>query len=172
MSVVHEINDALLPFNGKNILPTLLPTTRALFALHLAYFTPSCGPNTFAVNDGSRIVVRALRPIKEGELITRSNGLNYFEVTRSKRREYLLSEDGADCGCQACNERWPVYEGMAAWKAKGACKCWKELEDEVMLELLGQKSASTKQRFCSPDCKQASLMLTYWNLNDPYYLPI
>ncbi|XP_027195721.2 histone-lysine N-methyltransferase SMYD3-like [Dermatophagoides pteronyssinus] len=66
----------------------------------------SCLPNASPVFNGQRIAIRAIRPIKQGDLIT----VNYVDLKLSKniRQEKLLQQYYFQCKCQRCETNDPI----------------------------------------------------------------
>lgn len=61
---------------------------------------------------GDRIVLRCVRPIAAGEMISENYGPIFTKRTLAERQRNLGSRYWFKCSCQACQEDWPTFKNM------------------------------------------------------------
>ena len=109
------------------ISPAPFKAVRGVFPTYGSLFAPSCYPNVLEVSYSDHIVVRARRPIKEGEVIDKV-GLPFqmdgFSFRKIKYAELYGIES---CPCRACVESWPEGKNLGfLGMPKGLCECVQE----------------------------------------------
>lgn len=119
----------------------------------VALFNHDCYPAVTRFFVGTKMVVRALRPLKAGEAIPENYGPVFTKQTRRERRRSLRSRYWFLCQCCACVGDWPTYDGMAE-TAPLMLRCPKEscwnaikVEAEILEEreqILGRKDTENK----------------------------
>ncbi|KAK4871558.1 hypothetical protein RN001_015682 [Aquatica leii] len=88
----------------------------------LAFFNHSCDPSIVRYNIGTEMIVKAIKPIKKGEIIYENYGPIYTNTIRSERQKNLLENYWFECTCQACDEDWPLFKDMEENVIKIPCK--------------------------------------------------
>lgn len=56
--------------------------------------------------------MRAIRPIKKGEIVAENYGPIYSQMKKEERQENLLAQYWFDCTCTPCEELWPVFDEL------------------------------------------------------------
>ncbi|CAH0562633.1 unnamed protein product [Brassicogethes aeneus] len=87
----------------------------------LALFNHSCDPSIARYNINSKIVVKAIKPIKAGQPIYENYGPLYMSEGKLERQRYLLDKYIFTCKCNACTKNWPLFDEME--KDLVAMKC-------------------------------------------------
>ena len=86
----------------------------------LSLFNHSCNPTVNRNFYGDVCVVRAIRPIKQGQEITDNYGAVNAIHSKEIRIEKMRYQYFFDCKCEACENDWPLYHGIqddfAMWK--------------------------------------------------------
>ncbi|KAK6641598.1 hypothetical protein RUM44_013313 [Polyplax serrata] len=107
----HEISEIALTKDNKIVddFPSifigggLYPT--------LALFNHSCEPGIIRSFNGTKVIVRTVKPIAAGEMVAENYGPIYSDVKLSERRKSMLTNYWFECNCIPCQENWPtIYE--------------------------------------------------------------
>lgn len=61
---------------------------------------------------GRNIVIRALRPLKPGDVIAENYGPIFTKKNFKERQRSLMGRYWFRCSCIACVERWPGFEDL------------------------------------------------------------
>ncbi|KAK7084937.1 hypothetical protein SK128_013959 [Halocaridina rubra] len=88
--------------------------------LALSLINHSCVPSAFHYTIGRTMVVRARRPIREGEEISISYTFDFFDEEFPSRRKNL-EKYFITCDCLACEKRWPILVMLP----ETLCRCAK-----------------------------------------------
>uniref|UniRef100_A0A1B6J8P5 Protein-lysine N-methyltransferase SMYD4 n=2 Tax=Homalodisca liturata TaxID=320908 RepID=A0A1B6J8P5_9HEMI len=114
----HEVSELVIKgkdkksvFIGGAVYPTL------------ALFNHSCNPGIVRYHKGTEVVVRAIRPIKIGEVVAENYGPIFTQVERKERQHTLRSQYWFDCKCEACDENWPILANMNPEVMRFRCDC-------------------------------------------------
>ncbi|XP_071438729.1 SET and MYND domain-containing protein 4-like [Hetaerina americana] len=78
----------------------------------LSLINHSCDPNVVRHNYGSSAVLRAIRPIQEGEQLLDNYGYHYAVHSLKLRKDNLREQYFFECMCTPCSELWPTYHLM------------------------------------------------------------
>ncbi|KAG8236842.1 hypothetical protein J437_LFUL017126 [Ladona fulva] len=90
---------------------SLVEIGAAAYAL-LSLINHSCDPNVVRHSSGNKAVLRAIRPIREGEQIMDNYGYHYAVHSLGIRQSNLKGQYFFDCNCIACLEKWPCYQDL------------------------------------------------------------
>ncbi|XP_017778668.1 PREDICTED: SET and MYND domain-containing protein 4-like [Nicrophorus vespilloides] len=96
----HKFQNAVASYVGVAIYPTV------------ALFNHDCYPGVSRHFVGKNIVINALRPLNPGELIAENYGPIFTRRTLADRQKSLSGRYWFPCGCQACNQDWPMIDGL------------------------------------------------------------
>ncbi|KAF5303889.1 hypothetical protein FQR65_LT08083 [Abscondita terminalis] len=88
----------------------------------LALFNHSCDPSIIRYNIGTEMIVKAIKPIKKGDVIYENYGPIYTNMVRGERRKNLQENYWFECACQACEEDWSLFKDMEDNLIKIPCK--------------------------------------------------
>lgn len=61
---------------------------------------------------GTKLVMKALRPINTGEMVPENYGSSFTTQTLAQRQRILCSRYWFECRCRACNEDWPTLDRL------------------------------------------------------------
>uniref|UniRef100_A0A182PMF2 SET domain-containing protein n=1 Tax=Anopheles epiroticus TaxID=199890 RepID=A0A182PMF2_9DIPT len=78
----------------------------------LALFNHSCDPGIVRYFTGTTVHVRTIKNIAAGVIIAENYGPLYTRMSRPERRQSLVANYKFECGCQACEEDWPMCSEM------------------------------------------------------------
>ncbi|KAF2884043.1 hypothetical protein ILUMI_22161 [Ignelater luminosus] len=114
----------------------------------LALFNHSCDPSIVRYNIGSRIIVKTIKPIKQGEIVYENYGPIYTNIVREERETFLWQRYLFKCNCQACVENWPLFKDMVDTEVKIPCnnkKCngYFYLQDSLAEPIINCKLCKT-----------------------------
>ncbi|XP_068236216.1 SET and MYND domain-containing protein 4-like [Palaemon carinicauda] len=100
--VIH-FKCSLSPFqiDKENIGAAIYPTNSLI--------NHSCNPSALPYFYGRHVVLRAARPIMEGEEITIGYCRGSYLQPLENRQIYLDNVYQFECACEACDENWPTY---------------------------------------------------------------
>ncbi|XP_034245426.1 SET and MYND domain-containing protein 4-like [Thrips palmi] len=76
----------------------------------LSLLNHSCDPNVVRHSYGDWAVLRAIRPIQQGEEILDNYGYHHALHTVDERRSQLSKQYFFHCSCEACLGSWPSYK--------------------------------------------------------------
>ncbi|XP_067005108.2 SET and MYND domain-containing protein 4 [Anabrus simplex] len=113
----------LLQFNAHEIFETKMEAPgkfRGARTLYIgvgiyptvALFNHDCYPAVSRYFVGKSIVIRALRPLEQGQVVAENYGPIFVKRPRAARQRTLLSRYWFHCDCQACREEWPMFENQ------------------------------------------------------------
>ncbi|BES93949.1 set and mynd domain-containing protein [Nesidiocoris tenuis] len=107
---VHEISELIFHTNdpqswksnfvGAGLFPTL------------ALFNHSCDPSIIRYFERSKVVVRAIKNIRNGEHIFENYGPIFTQTSRNERQKTLKNQYWFDCSCEPCTRNWPTIDRM------------------------------------------------------------
>ncbi|OXA61608.1 SET and MYND domain-containing protein 4 [Folsomia candida] len=106
--------------NSVGLGGALYPTLAPIFVSPV--FNHSCNPAIvrYFVND--TVVVRAIRTIVPGEVVTENYGPNYSNVPLEERQMRLNDVYWFKCECIACLQNWPAFSEMTNDMMKFRCE--------------------------------------------------
>ncbi|KAL3290275.1 hypothetical protein HHI36_023623 [Cryptolaemus montrouzieri] len=84
-------------------------------------FNHSCDPSIVRYNIGNTLVVRTIKPIREGDIIYENYGPMYTTMKREYRQQFLRKRYWFDCMCVPCIEHWPLLDKMNENEMKITC---------------------------------------------------
>ena len=61
---------------------------------------------------GTSVIVRAIKNIRQGEMIAENYGPIFTQTPRAERQASLKSQYKFDCICVPCTEDWPMFKNM------------------------------------------------------------
>lgn len=67
------------------------------------------------------MIVKTIKPIRQGEIIYENYGPIYTNVIRDERETFLSQRYWFKCNCQACLENWPLFKDMVDTEVKIPC---------------------------------------------------
>ncbi|XP_071517837.1 SET and MYND domain-containing protein 4-like [Panulirus ornatus] len=108
----------------------------------VAFCNHSCFPAVTRYFEGDRMVIVSLRPLRPGDVVAENYGPIFTHQPRQERHRKLLSRYWFKCGCEACEEDWPIYANMADRKVLRCQKCKSPLPPR------GQTQSHVKCREC------------------------
>lgn len=76
----------------------------------LSLLNHSCDPNVVRHSYGDWAVLRAIRPIQQGEEILDNYGYHHALHSVDERRSQLSNQYFFHCSCEACLGSWPFYK--------------------------------------------------------------
>ncbi|XP_065209611.1 SET and MYND domain-containing protein 4-like [Planococcus citri] len=97
----HDLINSSSEFIGGAIYPTL------------ALFNHSCNPGVIRYFDGTRVITRAIRNIRKGEMIAENYGPIFTETEKIERQRVLREQYWFECHCEACTNNWPTMSDMS-----------------------------------------------------------
>ncbi|KAJ1521221.1 hypothetical protein ONE63_002907 [Megalurothrips usitatus] len=106
----------------------------------LSLLNHSCDPNVVRHSYGDWAVLRAIKPIREGEEILDNYGYHHALHSVEERRSQLSKQYFFHCTCPACQGAWPPYKDQPVSNPVYKCNCGKALIKE---------SGSSVQVLCS-----------------------
>jgi len=79
----------------------------------LALLNHSCNPSVMRYfAPGGVVVVRTVRSLQPGEEVSETYGPLWTREERDARRQRLRGQYWFDCGCEACDADWPLYQDI------------------------------------------------------------
>lgn len=78
----------------------------------LSLFNHSCDPGIVRYYNGNIVVARAVKNIKNGEVVAENYGPIFTQQLREDRRSHLKEQYWFDCECTACVGIWPLFKNM------------------------------------------------------------
>lgn len=78
----------------------------------LSLFNHSCDPGIVRYYKGNRVVARAVKNIKKGEIVAENYGPIFTQVAKEERQQTLRVQYLFECECTACLENWPLFKEM------------------------------------------------------------
>ena len=96
-----HVYDCFVPFNKKTVLPNLVQTHSSMPPTNAAFFHRVCDPTPSSVGFADTVVVRALRPIKTGEMLT-SGDMETALKSPEARAEFFEFIRKVVCSCESC----------------------------------------------------------------------
>lgn len=76
----------------------------------------SCAPNVQRVQQSNRQIMMVVRPIRKGEQLFDNYGPIFPLMAKKQRQVTLLNQYGFKCGCDACENDYPVVKRLKAAK--------------------------------------------------------
>ncbi|KAK9499021.1 hypothetical protein O3M35_003540 [Rhynocoris fuscipes] len=119
----------------------------------LALFNHSCEPGIVRYFQGSKIVVRSVKRIKQGEMIAENYGPIFTVKPRKERQSILMQQYWFSCSCIPCVNNWPMLEYMDPNQLRFHCdnpEC-----NNVLVVGTDNMNISIICRFCA---KQTNIM--------------
>ncbi|XP_013162421.1 PREDICTED: SET and MYND domain-containing protein 4-like [Papilio xuthus] len=77
-----------------------------------ALFNHECSPAVARYFEGSKIILRAIRPLEAGEMVSENYGPNVLVRNLAERQKSLACRYWFKCDCLACKEDWPLLKQM------------------------------------------------------------
>ncbi|XP_022916477.1 SET and MYND domain-containing protein 4 [Onthophagus taurus] len=105
----HEISECREDYFGD--FESSVETGAGAFSF-MSLINHSCNPNVLRVCHGSKIVLRALRPIKKGEELLDNYGYHFAVNNKNERQRELKRQYFFDCKCEACEQNWPQFNNL------------------------------------------------------------
>ncbi|CAL4136244.1 unnamed protein product [Meganyctiphanes norvegica] len=119
----HEVSEYCLQ-KPKTIDDSHNETIGAALYPSLALFNHSCHGAQVRYFSGNKVITKAYRKLKKGEMIPENYGQTYVAAPKSKRKQELKERYWFDCLCQACQDDWPMYKDFDPKMLKFKCqKC-------------------------------------------------
>jgi len=84
----------------------------------IALFNHSCAPNSARANIGPNSLMVATENIKKGQEVTDSYCYQFHDKLIQTRKVQMKERFKFDCNCEACENKWPMYEFMTKSVAK------------------------------------------------------
>lgn len=84
----------------------------------IALFNHSCAPNTIRANIGPNTIMVTTENIKKGQELNDSYSYQFHDKLIGTRKKWLKERYKFDCKCEACENKWPMYEFMTKSIAK------------------------------------------------------
>jgi SET and MYND domain-containing protein 4 len=78
----------------------------------VAFFNHSCDPGVVRYFNGNVMMLRAIKPIAEGEMVAENYGPIFTQTSKDARQEQLLKQYHFNCMCKPCMENWPTFKEM------------------------------------------------------------
>ncbi|KRT79853.1 Anaphase-promoting complex subunit 3 protein [Oryctes borbonicus] len=88
----------------------------------LALFNHSCEPGVIRYNKGKKMVLRAIKLIRAGEVIYDNYGPVYSVEDTNSRINSLIERYWFQCQCVACRNNWPLFNNMSDHELRLICK--------------------------------------------------
>ncbi|XP_023941047.2 SET and MYND domain-containing protein 4 [Bicyclus anynana] len=79
-----------------------------------ALFNHECYPAVARYFDRQNIILRAIRPLRPGEVVSENYGPHFLMRGLKERQRMLASRYWFCCDCTACKENWPTLKQMDA----------------------------------------------------------
>nr|XP_026500608.1 SET and MYND domain-containing protein 4 [Vanessa tameamea] len=79
-----------------------------------ALFNHECYPAVARYFDQQKIVLRAIRPLQPGEVVSENYGPHFLMRSLKERQRMLACRYWFRCDCIACKENWPTLKQMNA----------------------------------------------------------
>ncbi len=98
----HEVK--LKPSKSQSIALGVFPAA--------SYFNHSCRGDLARIFDGSRMTLKALRPLNKGQKVNDNYGPTFYFKEASLRRLELNDRYWFHCECDACKAKWPLLEKL------------------------------------------------------------
>ncbi|XP_075212677.1 protein-lysine N-methyltransferase SMYD4-like [Lycorma delicatula] len=119
--LLHQLQ--VLQFNAHEIYETVMKSPYHFQSTKLNYiavgvytsaamFNHDCYPAVTRYFSGDKIILKAIRPVAAGEIVSENYGPIFTKKSLSERHRSLLSRYWFNCSCTACNENWPKYEEL------------------------------------------------------------
>ncbi|RVE43980.1 hypothetical protein evm_011364, partial [Chilo suppressalis] len=106
----HEIYETL---RGEHLYNGSKPVYIAVGVYPVgALFNHECYPAVARYFDGSKIVLRATRPLSPGDVISENYGPHFLMRSLKDRQRSLACRYWFKCECIACKEDWPTLKQM------------------------------------------------------------
>lgn len=113
----------LLQFNAHEVYETRMVTPKRFRGAKPNYIGVAIFPSAALCNHdcypalarffvGTTLVLRALRPLRPGDVLAENYGPAFVKFPLAKRKRALISRYWFNCACAACGEDWPQFEGM------------------------------------------------------------
>ncbi|XP_044759990.1 SET and MYND domain-containing protein 4 [Coccinella septempunctata] len=113
-------NLQMLQFNAHEIYEKIHPSTHRFKGAKINYigvglyptvalFNHQCYPSVTRYFVGKNIVVNAIRPLNDGELVAENYGPVFTKKHLAARKNFLISRYWFDCQCPACVQNWPLF---------------------------------------------------------------
>ncbi|KAK6629825.1 hypothetical protein RUM43_003645 [Polyplax serrata] len=120
----------------------------------LSLINHSCDPNVVRYSCQDKIVLCAIKPIKNGEQIFDNYGYHYATHDFQERQEALLEQYYFKCECEACLNMWPTYNQLIELPLRLRKnvdislynKLTKDFEDDMQEVLNGKHNTSIIER--------------------------
>ncbi|XP_014364756.2 SET and MYND domain-containing protein DDB_G0284059 [Papilio machaon] len=77
-----------------------------------ALFNHECSPAVARYFEDSKIILRAIRPLEPGEMVSENYGPNVLIRNLAERQKSLACRYWFKCDCLACKEDWPILKQM------------------------------------------------------------
>ncbi|XP_055548537.1 SET and MYND domain-containing protein 4-like [Wyeomyia smithii] len=87
----------------------------------LVLFNHSCDPGITRYFVGNAVYVRTVKNIPAGSVLAENYGQLFVRSNRHERRNSLKSTYKFICGCQACEENWPMLDEMSVNLVRFRC---------------------------------------------------
>ncbi|KAK0167064.1 hypothetical protein PV327_004508 [Microctonus hyperodae] len=86
-----------------------------------ARFNHDCYPAVTRYFTGRTIVLRAIRPLKPGEVIAENYGPIFTKRSLKERCRSLAGRYWFRCTCRACTENWPCFDNLIEYTTRLRC---------------------------------------------------
>ena len=101
----------------------------------LSLLNHSCDPNVVRHSYQDWAVLRAIRPIKDGEEIVDNYGYHHALHSVDERRSQLSKQYFFHCSCDACQGCWPLYKDQPTTDPTfKCCGCGAALERDLYVK--------------------------------------
>ncbi len=108
----------------------IIPVGGAIFPT-MSFFNHSCYPNALRLGYQGFQVIRAIRTIRRGEEVSIDYGFDFYANQKQARQQRSNTQYHFECGCMACSQDWPTYNGMVTKQRKWRIAMTPELMEEA-----------------------------------------
>lgn len=77
----------------------------------------------FSCSFGHNTVLRAIKPIKKGDMVFDNYGPIYSLIEINGRRKFLAEGYHFNCRCEACAHKYPLYNDINSHASDVVCMC-------------------------------------------------
>ncbi|XP_046652353.1 SET and MYND domain-containing protein 4-like [Daphnia pulicaria] len=107
----HEIHE-FVQLNEKNMRSTKTVYIGVGIYPTVAFFNHSCRPDVARYFLGTTMVITSTRCVKRGQMVAENYGPIFTHKHLTDRQQSLQGRYWFNCQCLACQNDWPVYDGM------------------------------------------------------------
>ncbi|XP_054273214.1 SET and MYND domain-containing protein 4 isoform X2 [Macrosteles quadrilineatus] len=166
-----------LQFNAHEIYETMYKSELDFTSSKINYIAVGVYPSVALLNHdcypaiaryfrGKEIVVRAVRPLKPGDIVAENYGPVFTFRTQAERHRSLLSRYWFKCECKACRENWPKLEEMD--ENSFQLRCQKNGCEGFVTAFTDGKKQKAKCNKCSTVLNTSELALLVKSYNEDY----